>query len=178
MGTQQIAHVFVLMLENHSFDNVFAFSGIPGIEHATSANSEKYKNVRYPVSSPAPPSMPTDPGHEFLDVVEQLCGPNASGEIRTCCRSMALAGNPLWLPSWGAMRFRHRSAVLCPNDPQLCRKRGKVWTRPHAASPRVSAGRRPHSPVMDPRLKIVVSPVRVRVSPSSNKALQSCSFCN
>ncbi len=32
-----IAHVFVLMLENHSFDNMFAFSGIPGIYAATTA---------------------------------------------------------------------------------------------------------------------------------------------
>jgi phospholipase C len=77
MGTQQITHAFVLMLENHSFDNVFAFSGIPGIQHATSADSETYENCPYPVSSPAPPTMPTDPGHEFLDVVEQLCGPSA-----------------------------------------------------------------------------------------------------
>ena len=30
-----IKHVFVLMLENHSFDNIFAMSGILGIRAAT-----------------------------------------------------------------------------------------------------------------------------------------------
>ena len=32
-----ISHVFVVMLENHSFNNVFALSGIPGIIAATRA---------------------------------------------------------------------------------------------------------------------------------------------
>jgi len=71
-------NVFVLMLENHSFDNIFAFSGIPGIAAATSADSNSYssggQSFTANVSSPSPESMPTDPGHEFLDVVEQLCG--------------------------------------------------------------------------------------------------------
>ena len=71
----KVDHVFVLMLENHSFDNFFALSGIPGITHATPNDSNSYNGQTYPVASPAPPSMPTDPGHEFLDVVEQLCGP-------------------------------------------------------------------------------------------------------
>jgi phospholipase C len=74
----KIDNVFVLMLENHSFDNVFAFSGIPGITAATSADTNSYDNVSYAVGSPAPPAMPTDPGHEFSDVVEQLCGPGAA----------------------------------------------------------------------------------------------------
>jgi phospholipase C len=73
----EISHVFVLMLENHSFDNVFAFSGIPGIIGATTRDSNGYHGVSYPVEAPAPPAMPTDPGHEFLDAVEQLCGPGA-----------------------------------------------------------------------------------------------------
>jgi phospholipase C len=74
---RQIANVFVVMLENHSFDNMFAMSGIPGIVAATSADSNSYCNTTYPVGSPAPVSMPTDPGHEFPDVVEQLCGQGA-----------------------------------------------------------------------------------------------------
>ena len=77
-----ISHVFVLMLENHSFDNMFAFSGIPGIIAATTSDSNSYTRngttTTYPVESPAPPSMPTDPGHEFLDTVEQLCGQDAA----------------------------------------------------------------------------------------------------
>ena len=31
----KVEHVFVLMLENHSFDNMFAMSGIPDIIRAT-----------------------------------------------------------------------------------------------------------------------------------------------
>lgn len=69
-----ITHVFVLMLENHSFDNMFAMSGIPGIKAATTANSNSYNGETYWVQSGAPLSMPTDPGHEFPDVVEQLAG--------------------------------------------------------------------------------------------------------
>jgi phospholipase C len=79
---RQVANVFVVMLENHSFDNMFAMSGIPGINAATSSNSNSYTHngvkTTYPVGSPAPVSMPTDPGHEFPDVVEQLCGPGAT----------------------------------------------------------------------------------------------------
>jgi phospholipase C len=73
-----VEHVFVLMLENHSFDNMFGFSGIPAIEHATPANSNTYAGQVYTAVSPAPPSMPTDPGHEFVDVLEQLCGPGTT----------------------------------------------------------------------------------------------------
>jgi phospholipase C len=69
-----ISHVFVLMLENHSFDNMFAFSGIDGITAATTNDSNTHGGNAYHVSSPATVSMPTDPGHGFLDVVEQLCG--------------------------------------------------------------------------------------------------------
>ena len=34
-----ITNVFVVMLENHSFDNILAMSGIPGITAATTNNS-------------------------------------------------------------------------------------------------------------------------------------------
>jgi phospholipase C len=70
----KVDHVFVLMLENHPFDNIFALSGIPGIQHATTSNSNTHNGHTYQVASPAMSSMPTDPGHEFLDVLEQLCG--------------------------------------------------------------------------------------------------------
>ncbi len=72
-----IMHVFVLMLENHSFDNIFAMSRIPGIKAATAADQNSYKGQDYTVQDGAPVSMPTDPGHEFLDVFEQLAGPGA-----------------------------------------------------------------------------------------------------
>ena len=69
-----IEHVFVLMLENHSFDNIFAMSGIAGITAATTSNSNSANGVTYNVKSGAPTTMPTDPGHEFTDVVQQLAG--------------------------------------------------------------------------------------------------------
>lgn len=69
-----IKNVFVLMLENHSFDNIFALSGIPGIYAATTSNSNSYNDITYPVEGGAPASMPSDPGHEFTDVVVQLAG--------------------------------------------------------------------------------------------------------
>lgn len=72
--TKSISHVFVVMLENHSFDNMFAMSGISGITKATTANFNQYNGNTYHVQCGAPLSMPTDPGHEFNDVVEQLVG--------------------------------------------------------------------------------------------------------
>ncbi|MCA9709898.1 MAG: hypothetical protein KDK70_28930, partial [Myxococcales bacterium] len=72
-----ISHVFVLVLENRSFDNLFAMSGIQGIQVATPENANTYDGVRYPVHGGAPAVMTTDPGHEFLDVVEQLAGEGA-----------------------------------------------------------------------------------------------------
>ncbi|MBX8519749.1 hypothetical protein K5D37_08685 [Pseudomonas cichorii] len=73
-ATAPITHVFVVMLENHSFDNIFAMSGIPGITAATTNDSNTYKDDVYKVQASAPVSMPTDPGHEFNDVLEQLTG--------------------------------------------------------------------------------------------------------
>jgi phospholipase C len=75
---QIIQHVFVLMLENRSFDHLFALSGIPGIAAATAAgNRNTYNGITYSFCDGAPGQMPTDPGHEFADVIEQLCGAGA-----------------------------------------------------------------------------------------------------
>ncbi len=72
-----ILNVFVLMMENHSFDNMLALSGIPGIKAATTADCNSYNGNSYCVQGNAPGNMPTDPGHEFTDVVEQLAGQGA-----------------------------------------------------------------------------------------------------
>lgn len=72
-----IKNVFVLMLENHSFDNMLALSGIPGIKAATTGDSNSYNNTTYYFQGNAPGSMPTDPGHEFCDTLEQLAGQGA-----------------------------------------------------------------------------------------------------
>ena len=62
------------MLENHSFDNIFAGSKIPGLQVAKDSEYNLYRGAQFHVGGDAPNNMPTDPGHEFQDVVEQLCG--------------------------------------------------------------------------------------------------------
>jgi len=73
-----IKNVFVLMLENHSFDNIFAMSGIQDINVATVQDWNSYQGENYLVQDGAPWCMTTDPGHEFKDVLEQLCGVDAA----------------------------------------------------------------------------------------------------
>lgn len=78
-----ITNVFVLMLENRSFDHIFGQSGIPGLTVAQPGTTNSYTDPQgvttaYPVGAPAPVSMTTDPGHEFADVVEQLAGQGAT----------------------------------------------------------------------------------------------------
>lgn len=85
-----IKNIFVLMLENRSFDHMFGFSGITGTDAAaggptavqglTGTESNAYRGQTYPVAQPAEDAMPVDPGHEFLDVLEELCGTNAAYE--------------------------------------------------------------------------------------------------
>src|SRR5215471_9235695 len=79
--------VFVLMLENRSFDHLLGFSGITGTDAETGqttavsglsgSESNLYHGQQYTVSRPADWTMPADPGHEFTDVLVQLCGPGA-----------------------------------------------------------------------------------------------------
>lgn len=87
-ASNQIQHVFVLMLENRSFDHLLGFSGITGtdaetkqptkINGLTGKEFNTYLGINYPVKQPADFLMPVDPGHEFLDALEQLCGHNAT----------------------------------------------------------------------------------------------------
>ena len=74
----KLTNVFVLMLENHSFDNIFATSRIPGITAATVEDFNFVEGKKYFVQDGAPWCMTTDPGHEFDDVLEQLCGYDAA----------------------------------------------------------------------------------------------------
>ena len=79
-----IKHVFVLMLENRSFDHMLGFSKITGTDPATGKQTaidgadssciNSWDNKPYPATPGADNVMPFDPGHEFGDVVEQLCG--------------------------------------------------------------------------------------------------------
>lgn len=71
-----ITNVFMLMLENHSFDHLFGYSGYnTGNVHKLSGNeSNTYGGSTYGVSEPAVDPMPLGPGHEFMNTLVQLCG--------------------------------------------------------------------------------------------------------
>ena len=58
-----IEHVFVLMLENRSFDHMLGFSGIAGINGLTGSESNTFNGSSYSVQSGADRTMPTDPAH-------------------------------------------------------------------------------------------------------------------
>lgn len=88
MAYDQIQHVFVLMLENRAFDHLLGFSGITGTDaetgQPTSLNgltgneTNTFNGATDQVSQPADYAMTVDPGHEFPDVLCQLCGPAAT----------------------------------------------------------------------------------------------------
>ncbi len=82
----RIKHIFVVMLENRSFDHMLGFSNILGIDAVSGRlvgieglyanntwNLDQHGNKIF-ATTPADWAMPFDPGHEFNDVKEQLCG--------------------------------------------------------------------------------------------------------
>ena len=87
MAFDQIQHVFVLMLENRSFDHLLGFSGISGtdavsglqtaVNGLSGTETNTYNGKAVTVSQPADFAMVVDPGHEFPDVLCQMCGPAA-----------------------------------------------------------------------------------------------------
>lgn len=84
----EITNVFVLLLENRSFDHMLGFSGITGTDAATGAATKvvgltgeewnSHRGARHYVRSPFQEPIPVDPAHEFLDVLEQLGGTQAA----------------------------------------------------------------------------------------------------
>jgi phospholipase C len=85
----QIEHVFVLMLENRSFDHMLGFSAITGVDiqgnpatidgvdGAIDNNVDPTTMAAVPVGFPAAfqlSGVDKGPGHEFENVVTQLCG--------------------------------------------------------------------------------------------------------
>lgn len=85
--SDKIKNVFVLILENRSFDHMLGFSKITGvdavtgnptqIEGLTGTEANTYNGKKYIVREGANNKMRFDPGHEFFDVVEQLSGKGA-----------------------------------------------------------------------------------------------------
>ncbi|CAM2142045.1 phospholipase C [Pararobbsia alpina] len=84
---QNIKKLFVLMLENRSYDNIFGWSDISGwtpdgtatqadglLGKVAISNTDANHNA-YAVGPGAMFRMPYDPGHEFTDTLVQLCGP-------------------------------------------------------------------------------------------------------
>jgi len=75
VANPQIKHVFVLMLENRSFDHLLGFSGLTGTDAAT-GQSTSIDGIPggNPAIKGATNVMGKDPLHEFRDVLEQLTG--------------------------------------------------------------------------------------------------------
>jgi phospholipase C len=83
-----VQHVFVLMLENRSFDHMLGFSMISGgdaetgqptqVNRLAGSEANGFNGTTYTVAKGADLVMPIDPGHEFTDVLDQLSGPGAS----------------------------------------------------------------------------------------------------
>jgi phospholipase C len=82
----RIKHVFVLMLENRSYDHMLGFADIRGTDAATGepTGADGLKGMefnclagkRYQVIRGAP-DVTVDPGHNFNATLEQLCGVHA-----------------------------------------------------------------------------------------------------
>jgi phospholipase C len=94
---RKIEHVFVLALENRSFDHMFGFSGLRGVDSegnptvVNGADPTRDSNVKpgggtFPVSTPADfalKNVDDDPGHEFDNTVVSLCGAGATYDRTT-----------------------------------------------------------------------------------------------
>jgi phospholipase C len=89
----RVEHVFVLMLENRSFDHMFGLSGltgtgvdgkpttVDGADAARDSNVDPATGVAFPVGPGADLALKgtdEDPGHEFEDTVVALCGNGAA----------------------------------------------------------------------------------------------------
>jgi phospholipase C len=87
VAQRPIQHVFVLMLENRSFDHMLGYSGITGTDAVSGeqtaivglsgSESNSWNGTAYAVSEGADWTMPLDPLHEFPDVLVQLAGTGA-----------------------------------------------------------------------------------------------------
>ena len=83
-----IKHVFVLMLENRSFDQMLGALNKAGIDvegvSDQHSNTDHAGNILYqlPGSADRLPAKGTDPGHEFHDVAAQLNGAAMDGFVR------------------------------------------------------------------------------------------------
>ena len=89
-GAMSIRHVFVLMLENRSFDHMLGFSDINGTDIMNgklraingAAGNNLFQGIAIPPSVEADfklsKPVDVDPGHEFHNTVVALCGPGVT----------------------------------------------------------------------------------------------------
>ena len=81
--TSPIDHIFVLMLENRSFDHLLAYSGIPGlIGIDTTKTNPGTDETPVGMSSDTLDRASSDPGHEFENVDWQIYGAPPGGGAR------------------------------------------------------------------------------------------------
>lgn len=93
-GSPQIKHIFVLMLENRSFDHMLGFARLSGRDATTGAptDADDLRGGPHSNTDPVDPANPIlattpaafaiptadkDPPHEFLNALEQLAGSGA-----------------------------------------------------------------------------------------------------
>ncbi len=80
-----ITNVFMLMLENHSFDHLFGYSSYNSVNtnKLTGNESNTYQGTTYPVAEGAVDPMPLGPGHEFMNTLTHLCGQGTQNPFPT-----------------------------------------------------------------------------------------------
>ena len=128
-----IKHVFVVMLENRSFDHMLGLSGIEGVDANSGAptaivgldgsHSNDANGQRFTSNAPAPYIMEFDPGHGFADVLEQLAGPGAvyvAGKQYPACLNTGFAANASAnLASGGQTGISAGAVMACFSPDQL-----------------------------------------------------------
>lgn len=115
----EITHIFVLMLENHSFDNIFGCSGIEGLKTTAASSKNTYSNQEYTVQKTAPAMMPTDPAHEFEDIMEQQCGLAAKNSWVNGTTYPSTITNEGFVSNYATSRSEiHEGNPVLPNQPQ------------------------------------------------------------
>lgn len=76
MGFEKVQHIFVLMFENRAFDHMLGRSAISGTDSRTGQRTSiQVAQTSTPLpNDPASCVLDSDPGHEFENVLMQLCG--------------------------------------------------------------------------------------------------------
>lgn len=99
MAIADIEHFVVLMMENRSFDHLFGYLDLENIDNLTSGGPFEVDGPFLPDGTVGPPAYPfkstgvhsdyitmPDPGHEFIDVTNQIFGygkqPPAAANMR------------------------------------------------------------------------------------------------